>query len=222
MDGTGAKASPALDHDSFADVKLLRNHWSSPAGPRAYYWYLGFEGAPGVRALVARCQEAIAFPYYDLVLPQALHMTLGRVAAESELTAAQVNAIEVAAGHACREIPPFKITLGPLSGTRGAVGFDASPAETVNRLRTALWAATLAACPSLVMPQRDMVPHVTIAYANAEDVPAADVVAAVAGLNEAGARAETAVEEVMLVLLQRGDRGYAWERVSGVQLQGAS
>jgi len=25
---------------SFGNIRLLRNHWSGPAGPRAYYWYL--------------------------------------------------------------------------------------------------------------------------------------------------------------------------------------
>jgi hypothetical protein len=60
----------------------------------------------------------------------------------------------------------------------------------------------------------------TIAYGNSENVPAADVIAAVAGLNEARTRAEAAVEEVNLVLLERGNHGYAWKCGARIPLQG--
>ncbi|HEV3380647.1 MAG TPA: hypothetical protein VG142_06675 [Trebonia sp.] len=66
----------------FGDIRLLRNHWAGPAGPRAYYWYLTFACDAAVCDLATRSQQALAFPYYDPVPPQGLHMTLDRIAPE--------------------------------------------------------------------------------------------------------------------------------------------
>jgi hypothetical protein len=205
---------------SFGNIRLLRNHWSGPAGPRAYYWYLTFAGAPEVCALAAQCQQAIAFPYYDLVPPHGLHMTLDRIAVETGVTTAQLSTIEAAARRACQAIPPFCITVGPLGGTHGAVGFTVSPVQPVSRLRDWLRAATLPVCPGASVLRQEMAPHVTIAYGNADDVPAAEAIAAVEELNASAPRAETTVNEAMLVLLERRHRSYAWQPVARIPLTG--
>jgi hypothetical protein len=75
----------------FGDIRRLRNHWSGPARPRAYYWYLTFAGDAAVCDVAARSQQAFAFPYYDPVPPHGLHMTLGRIAPEGRITAAQLT-----------------------------------------------------------------------------------------------------------------------------------
>jgi 2'-5' RNA ligase len=206
--------------EPFGNIRLLRNHWSRPIGPRAYYWYLTFATAPGLHALTAECQRPIAFPYYDLIPPSGLHLTLERIGFESTVTPAQLNAIEAAARRACQVIPPFTITVGALGGTRGAIGFSVSPAHPVRELRDALRAATLSACPAAPVTPHAVDPHVTIAYANTDDVPAADVITAVGKLNASAARAAVAVDEAALVLLERRERSYAWQAVSRVALTG--
>jgi hypothetical protein len=60
---------------------------------------------------------------------------------------------------------------------------------------------------------------VTIAYANADDVPAAEAVAAVEKLN-ATARVDVTIEDASLVLLARRQRSYAWQAISRVPLDG--
>jgi len=65
-----------------------------------------------------------------------------------------------------------------------------------------------------------MAPHVTIAYGNADDVPAAEAIAAVEELNASAPRAETTVNEAMLVLLERRHRSYAWQPVARIPLTG--
>jgi hypothetical protein len=40
--GTSAEAGA----EPFANIAMPRNHWSRPASPRAYYWYLTFADAP--------------------------------------------------------------------------------------------------------------------------------------------------------------------------------
>jgi 2'-5' RNA ligase len=205
---------------AFASTALLRNHWSGPARPRAYYWYILFDGATEARALAARCQQAIAFPYYDQVPPPGLHMTLDRIGTEAGVTTAQLRSIEAAARRACQAIPPFRIALGPVEGSPGAVGFMAAPVGRIHQLRDALRAATLSACPDAPVMREAPPPHVTIAYANTDDVPAADAIAAVGKLNAAAPRAEAAVAEATLVLLERRQRAYAWQPVARIPLAG--
>jgi len=206
---------------AFASTALLRNHWSGPARPRAYYWYLLFAGATEARALAARCQQAIAFPYYDQVPPPDLHMTLDRIGTEAGVTTAQLSSIEAAARRACQAIPPFRITLGPVEGSPGAVGFMAAPVGRIDQLRDALRGATLSACPDAPVMREAPPPHVTIAYANTDDVPAADAIAAVGKLNATAPWAEAAVAEATLVLLERRQRAYAWQPVARIPLVGA-
>jgi 2'-5' RNA ligase len=204
----------------FGNIRLLRNHWSGPARPRAYYWYLTFADAPEVCALAARSQHALAFPYYDPVPPQGLHLTLDRIGLEDRISTAELSAVDAAARLACKAIPPFRIILSGLSGTRGAVGFAVAPPAPVRRLRDALCAATLSVCPGALVTGQETPPHVTVAYGNTDDVPAADAIAAVEELNASRPRAEVTVEEVALVLLERRQRSYTWQLVSRIPLIG--
>jgi 2'-5' RNA ligase len=206
---------------AFASTALLRNHWSGPARPRAYYWYLLFAGATEARALAARCQQAIAFPYYDQVPSPGLHMTLDRIGTEAGVTTAQLSSIEAAARRACQAIPPFRITLGPVAGSPGAVGFMAAPVGRIDQLRDALRGATLSACPDAPVMREAPPPHVTIAYANTDNVPAAGAIAAVGKLNATAPWAEAAVAEATLVLLERRQRAYARQPVARIPLAGA-
>jgi 2'-5' RNA ligase len=204
----------------FGGIRLLRDHWAGPTRPRAYYWYFTFASVGEVCALAARCQQGLAFPYYDLVPPQGLHMTLDRIAPEGGITGVQLNAVAAAARLACQTVSPFRITLGKLSGTRGAVGFTVTPAERVQKLVAALRAATLSVCPDASVTSHEVQPHVTIAYGNTDNVPAVDAIAAVEKLNASAPTAKVVIEEAELVLLERRERSYVWERVSRIPLAG--
>jgi 2'-5' RNA ligase len=206
----------------FTSIRWLRNHWSRPAGPRRYYWYLTFGNSPELHDLVAESQKAIGFPYYDLVAPEDLHLTLDRIGPEAAISPARLDAIAAAASRACQSIPPFRITLGPLGATRGAIGFDVSPAHAIRELRGALRGATLSACPGASVTPQDAPPHITIAYANTDGVPAAEAIAAVGKLNAAGRTVEVPVSEAVMVLLQRRERSYAWQPVTRIRLTGTA
>ena len=75
---TPAPGLPDLERelDRFRSIRQLKNHWARPAGRRPFYWYLTFDHCAELRSLVRKCQEAIAFPYYDLTDPSGVHMTL--------------------------------------------------------------------------------------------------------------------------------------------------
>src|ERR1700722_14572468 len=115
--------------ERFRKLRWLANHWSRPIGPPIYYWYLTFENSPELHHLARKCQEAISFPYYDLIPLGGLHLSLDRIAFEDDITLDQLRAIEITATSACREIAPLGITVGALGGTRSAIGFTASPGQ---------------------------------------------------------------------------------------------
>ena len=222
MNRSDSRDSANLEElERFQNIRWLRNHWARPIGPRAYYWYLTFEDSPELHSLVRDCQERIAFPYYDLTPLRDLHLTLDRIAPEDDITPDQLGTIEAAAIRACREIPPFDITIGSLGGTRGAIGFTVSPAQPLRDLRDTFRAAVLSACPDAPVRHSGLYPHVTIAYANSDGVPAAEVVAAVGKLNAtARAGATVPIDKGVLVLLERRQHSYAWQAVSRIPLTG--
>jgi 2'-5' RNA ligase len=204
--------------ESFRRTRLLRNHWSRPPGPRSYYWYLTFEQSPGLHSLVAECQRAISFPYYDPVPVHDLHLTLDRIAFEGQVTRAQLDRIEIAARKSCEKVPPFDITIGRLSGTPGAVGFTAFPNGPISDLRSTLRGATLSAYPEAPVRDVPFHPHLTIAYSNSDDVPANEVISIVERLN-ATARVDVTILRSALVLLERDQHSYAWHTVSRIPLR---
>jgi 2'-5' RNA ligase len=222
-DGAAVPGLPDLERelDRFRSIRQLKNHWARPAGRRSLYWYLTFEHSAELRSLARKCQEAIAFPYYDLTDPSGLHMTLDRVAFEDTIAAAQLDDIEAAAIHACRSVSPFEITFSLLTGTPGAIGFTALPIQPIQRLRDTLRAATLAAYPGAPVRDHAFHPHVAIAYANAP-VPAAEAIAAVESVNATTPRVDVPIREARLVLLEQRQHAYAWDLLSHIALTGQS
>jgi 2'-5' RNA ligase len=215
-----------MEAESFADprelarfrsIRRLHNHWSRPAVRQSYYWYLTFEQCRELQALAAECQRAISFPYYDLTPLSDLHLTLDRICYARETTLAQLGDIESAAIRACAEIKQFNISVGSLGGTPGAIGFTAYPAQRITELHGKLRTATLAVLPNAPVSRSEFHPHVTIAYANSDDIPATEVIAAVEKLS-ARAHVAVTITEVALVLLERRPRSYVWQVVSRIPL----
>jgi 2'-5' RNA ligase len=203
----------------FRSISRLRNHWSRPVGPRSYYWYLTFEDSAALHSLARKCQDAIAFPYYDLTPLRSLHLSLDRIAFEGDISQDQLDAIEGASICACMEVAPFDVSIGSLGGTRGAIGFTVSPVQPIQELRDKFRAATLAAYPDAPISRSEFRPHVTIAYANSDGVPAAQAVAAVEKVRSAR-RADVTIKNVVLVLLERRERSYTWQEISHIPLVG--
>jgi 2'-5' RNA ligase len=223
LSATGSDRSSELsshgDVRSFHELQSLRNHWVRPARPRSYYWYLTFEDYPELHTLVIQCQQAIAFPYYDLAPLHELHLTIDRIGHADNLGPDQLAGIEHRATRACQNVLPLSLTIGSLGGTRGAVGFSAFPAGPIRGLRNTLRAATTSIYPEAPIDRSEIYPHVTIAYCNSDGIPAAEVIAAVRGLG-AAAQVTVTVKEAAIVLLERPQRSYTWNVISRIQLSG--
>ena len=205
--------------ESFRGIQRLRNHWLRPSSPPAYYWYLTFEHSRELHSLARECQKAIAFPYYDLTPLRDLHLTLIKVASVDSVEFDDMASIEAAAVQAAQKISPFKLTIGSLGGTAGAVGFGVFPPEPIVELRNAFRVASLSAYPDALVGDSAFHPHVTIAYANS-DVPAANAIAAIEKLSSA--HVDTDINDAALVLLARGQQSYTWRVVSRIPFAGFS
>jgi 2'-5' RNA ligase len=210
------------DLERFRNLRWIHNHWSGSVSPRAYYWYLTFEHCPDLHSFARSCQEAINFPYYDLTPPRDLHLTLDRIGLYEDISTGILADITAAATRACQDTPAFDITIGPLGGTPGALGFGVSPGERLMILRDKLRAATLSVYPQAPVSRSGFHAHVTIAYANSDSVPATEVVAEVERLNATSRRSDVMVKVTYgtLVLLEQQPRSYAWEAVSRIPLAG--
>jgi GNAT superfamily N-acetyltransferase/2'-5' RNA ligase len=180
---------------------------------------LTFEDSSDLQLLAGQCQAAISFPYYDLTPPSELHLTLSRIAAQDDITSDQLHAVEAAAKRACDGISPFDIRIGFLAGTSGAVGFSVAPGEPIGHLRDVLHEATRSAYPNAATASPAFHPHVTIAYCNSDDVPAAPAIAAVERLNSLPC-VEVTVKKGALVLLERRPRAYMRQAISRISLLG--
>jgi hypothetical protein len=148
-------------------------------------------------------------------------LTLDRIAFDDDVSADVLPDIAASAIRACQQMPTFDISIGPLSGTPGAIGFSASPGEQLRSLRDILRASTLSVYPEAPVRCDDFHAHIAIAYANADGVSAAKVVAAVEKLN-ATARSDVRVKvtHATLVVLERRPRSYAWDVLSRIPLAG--
>jgi 2'-5' RNA ligase len=214
-------AMDAEEQRQFRNLRALTNHWSRPISPQAYYWYLTFEHSTELQAAAARCQQAIDFPYYDQTPVRDLHLTLDRIAFHREITSDQLSAITAATTQACRSVPPFTLSIGLLGGVSGAVGFTAHPEPTIARLRRTL-RTVLSTCLGTSAEESRFHPHVAIAYANSDGVPAADVIAAVEELNCTAPSVNIVIDRATIALVERRPRSYSWQPVTRIPLAGST
>jgi 2'-5' RNA ligase len=167
---------------------------------------------------VKRAQEAAAYPYYDHTPARGLHLTLGRIASVQNITPGQLAAIESAAVTACASMSCFEISTSDLAGTAGALGFNIAPSRPLLGLRDALRAATRLVCPAEAPAGPGYRPHITIAYANTDDVPAAGIIRTADALNAEARTVTIPVTEASLVLLERTRRSYTWVTTARIPL----
>lgn len=204
------------------DTEQLRNHWTRPLGPLGYYWFLTFEDCLELADLAKECQGSIDFPYYDLTPEGRLHLTLGKIAHHSEINSHQVSAIAESATQICSGIAPFEVSVECLSSVRSAVAFDVNPAGAVEGLRNRLNSVTENFIMNGGTPgSNPHPPHITIAYANADGVPAQRSVQAVDKINKAIKGISIVIDRVSLVLLIREPHHYSWEVISQIPLNGS-
>ena len=210
----------AHDWSAFCAVDLLHNHWDRPGwtpGRRSYHWFITLGDQPALIDLAQRCQHALAAFGLDPVPPESLHLTLCRVAFTDEVTEEQARFVAEAARRRVGTPGPLRLTVGPLAGSRGAVGFSVSPWEPLLELHDRLIETRAAVFASPAGTSRFR-PHVGIAYGN-RTMPASPLRQAMEPLRRLSPVQVTA-GAAHLVILRREDHAYQWERFETLCLTG--
>ncbi len=198
----------------------MTNHWDRPGwrpGRAAYYWYLSFRDQPEVQALAEQCQSAFDAPHFDFIEPTDLHMTLERIAFTDEVDGNAQWSAEKNARTALRTFGAMQFQVGPLTGSRGALSFSASPTDRLHELRSRLLTATHSAGFALDVSASDSFrPHVGIGYCN-RTVDALPIIEQVRALR-ALPPVDVCISKLTLVELTRNERSYTWDIVSTLPL----
>ena len=209
------------DWERFASLSQLINHWQRPGwepGKRVYFWYLTFGDNIELRDITLDCQAKLAAPYLDAIDPADLHMTLDPIALETDLNDEDVRLVESCAEIVCGSIPPFKIAVGPLAGSSGAVRFTTTPWEPIVYLQGALRKAVRNTIPQIEFDTGSFNPHIGIAYCNSA-MPAKELIQSVHSVRDLP-RVTVSVDSGSLVLLERLDRSWKWTTKRSFRLAG--
>jgi hypothetical protein len=132
-----------------------------------------------------------------------------------------VRRVAGAAQRRCADLDPFRLEIGPLAGSRGALRFSVSPWSSLLAMHQELGEATAQALGSQpVMDTSRFRPHLSIAYANTR-VPLAFLRTSVRELRKL-APITVSVSDVSLVELWRDGRTYRFSEVARVGFAGPS
>jgi len=195
----------------------MTDHWDRPGwtpGRSSFHWFLTFDSA-ALRDLAATCQQQLHdLACLDPVPADGLHLTVRRLAFTDEIDPVTLTTVTCQVVEQCRHQPAFRLRVGPLAGSSGAVRFTVTPWEPLIRLRDAVDDVS-SACGLPAVKQRFR-PHVGIAYSN-RDTPAKPIIDRVTALRDLPP-AEVSVTELRLVRLYRDGRAYQWDIVAVVSL----
>ncbi|MDQ4033957.1 MAG: 2'-5' RNA ligase family protein [Actinomycetota bacterium] len=211
------------DWDRFRQLSQLGNHWERPGWSNhrhSYHWLLTFEHASEIHELAAQCQEPFcALPQFNLVPLESLHLTLERLAFADELLPVSLEAAADFVSQRCRDLAPFRLRIGWLAGSTGAIRFTALPVEPVVKVRDIVLAQAASVDVHKNAPACSadrFWPHVSIAYSNTAQL-AAPIAVRIEALRSLPP-AEVLITSLALVELRREERAYHWEVLERVEL----
>jgi 2'-5' RNA ligase len=210
----------AHDWRAFQAIPSMENHWQRPGWTperRSYHWLVTVEPHDALRHLVEQCQAQLTMPTLDHVPVESLHITVRRVGFTDEITEKAARQTADEAVPACRTLSPFKLHIGPLAGSPGAIRFSVAPWTPLLSLHSTLTTATKQIHGDhMSMDTTAFRPHLSIAYANSHLPPTA-VLPLVAQLRQLPT-ATALVDSVALVKLRRDGRTYRFDVLERVQL----
>ncbi len=207
-------------------LNRVRNHWywrpGWGIGRRFYTWHLTFADQPAVVDLAQSYRELLdATEETDRIPSQWLHLTMQGVGFIDEVDQGDVDNIVEAARRRCANLRPFVLTIGSPYVDAEAVQINVRPPDPVSELRLALREAIAEVWGPTRVPEaaEPFLPHMSLAYIN-RDGPAAPLSAAVNAIAAAPVQAE--VKECQLIVINRNDLMYKWERYASVALADAT
>jgi 2'-5' RNA ligase len=200
-----------------AHVRSVRNHWYWRPGWRAgrhlYACHLTLDDQPQLRELIDHYQSALArLPNLDLIPPGSLHLTMQRIGWADEVSPAELQAVADRIAGRLRDAPRPVVTFHEPVVWEEAVVLRVLPAEPIYALRLAVYQAIEAALGPRALPvappaPEQFVPHVSVAYVNA-DGPAQPVFDALSPVHRPPVTVTFRVAPILT--FHRDHRMYEW------------
>lgn len=203
--------------------ETMRDHWwwrpGWRIGRRMYTWHITFDDQNSLHELVAAYQSALKpLPGLDLIPSRWLHLTMQGVGFTDEIAENDVRAIVDAARLRCATVAPFELTFGAPKVDPEAIMFALHPAAPAQALRAQIRGAIADVWrPEKVPETEQWSPHVSIAYSNATG-PATPYAEALSSVTATPAK--LMVPSVELIILNRDNRMYEWDRSASIPLGG--
>jgi 2'-5' RNA ligase len=202
-------------------VNRWQNRQEPGPGQGTVYWHILVGDQPGARDVAEAAQQRLAdFSGLHMTPRKWLHITTLVVGSTDEITEDQQQDMLSTASSLLAEVPPVPVTLGRVLYHPEAIILTAHPAEALARVRGAIQSATLKATGTEGHTEgpADWMPHMTIAYSEAEQ-PAEPLINALG--RELPNRAIT-VNAVSLVVQRGAERLWDWHPVGRATLRGRS
>jgi 2'-5' RNA ligase len=179
-------------------------------------WYLTFPPQRELWAMASAVHAGLHdVPAVDAVPHDWLHLTLDDVGFTDELSSGHVDAVVEQVRATIHDWQAPTLVLGPVANMTDALVLAAGPAPELVKLRDLLRAATTHVLPEAVSGLDAFLPHVTLAYSNA-DVAGEVLMNRLAG-NVDG---QVVLDDYSLVLaaVTRRDRHYQWNAEAVIPL----
>ncbi|GAA5099892.1 2'-5' RNA ligase family protein [Nocardia iowensis] len=214
-----AEAIRDNDWSAFQHLPTVYDHWSlkpwSP-GQAGYYWYLTFSD-PALVELASHCQTELAHDGLDPVPLDGLHLTMLNIGRTDDVTGHELARIADAGRVAVASVKPFRLSVGPLTGSRSALRFSVTPWDQLLDLHRRLRSATAQHRDgSRLAETAEFRPHLGVGYLNRRQ-DAQQLIKDVSELRELPP-VTVRVHEIHLVELRRVNREYKWENRAVVAL----
>ncbi|HYK32963.1 MAG TPA: 2'-5' RNA ligase family protein [Streptosporangiaceae bacterium] len=197
----------------------MTSHWWQRPGRRPgreqYHWHMLFHDQPAVHELVAAAQSRIAgLAGLDLVPAPWLHLTTYVVGFADEIAGSAIDDMTAEARRRLSVIPPIRISLGRVGYATEAIVLTAEPFDALTPVLDAVRDASRAAGVEGHTDISPWLPHISIAYSNAE-IPTAPIIAA---LGRWLPRTEITIRSVSLVAQTQVGRSWQWRPVAELLL----
>lgn len=207
------------DWAAFRTVPQMIDHWGRrdwPADHETYFWYLTFHD-PELVELVRRCNDKLNLDGIDFVPLDGLHVTMLRIGDLDEIKDEDIQSLTDEAKSKLDEVKPFKLEVGPLAGSRGAIRFTVSPWTELFHLHRAIRKSTRQVLPSIPLASTENFrPHLGIGYSNQRQdaEPIIKQISTIRDLNTVTVQ----VDSIKIVKLRRESQAYRWNDVATLEL----
>jgi len=195
--------------EDLADHWTWRPDWTTERA--CLLWYITFTEPQHaeLHRLTRAVHDGLADePTIDPVPLPWLHLTLDDVGFEDRLGPGEVADVVAAVFARIGDLPPPRVTLGPVTTMADALVLAVEPEAALVGLRDLLRSCTDAVLPGSTTLLDEFWPHVTLAYANTP-VTRARLMAPLSGLGIADRRVDVR-PHLTLAAVTRRDRHYQW------------